>query len=401
MNRTLPPDLFASSTEIQQMVDEVCDRFEEAWWNASRPSIEHFVDAANAKIRSALLGELVVLEVQLRQNAGERPAMSDYTRRFPEDRSLIRWVLLEHVAPFPGSVQLEDFGPYRILRRIETGGMGIVFKAQDLRTGRLVAFKVLTPALTREDAAVRQFEREIELAGRIQHPNLATLLDAGETDGLRFLVTEYIEGFNLKQLVRRHGELGVAEGAELIKQAAEALESIHALGVVHRDVKPSNLLLSNHGAVVVLDWGLARAAGLVPKEDRLEEEGAMLGTFDYMAPEQWDNPECADERSDVYSLGCTLYHLLTGSAPFSGLEHETLHQKRTGHQEEDPPSLANLRPDVPEHLRWVLERVLAKDPTARFRSASEVADALEPFARGADLQALLKRTQQGLTQEDN
>jgi serine/threonine protein kinase len=379
---------------VLKTVSRTCDRFEEAWRHSRRPSIEAFLQGADPHLRSFLLSELVVQEVELRQNAGEVPAMSEYTRRFPGDRALIRWALLEHVVPYQGPFRLEEFAGYRILERLGTGGMSLVFKAEDSRTGRLVALKVLAPALARDQEAVERFEVEIAIASRLRHHNLATLLDSGEFDGLRYLATAYVEGASVKRLLQRHRRLGLAEAAELARRAAEGLHALHSQGVIHRDIKPSNILLASHGEVVVMDFGLARA--VVPDEPigRNREEGATLGTFDYMAPEQWDDPAGADEKSDVYSLGCTLYHLLTGQPPFAGPAHAAVHQKQAGHRDETPPSLEHVRPDVPEPFHRILERMLAKDPAARFATALDLANALEPFARGADLRMLLAATRE-------
>jgi serine/threonine protein kinase len=209
-------------------------------------------------------------------------------------------------------------------------------------------------------------------------------------DGLRYMATEYVAGISLKQLIRRHASLAVAEISELIRQTAVALEVIHAKGVIHRDIKPSNILLSNEGRVVLMDFGLARAPGLRMEREQPLEEVETLGTFDYMAPEQWNDPERADQSSDIYSLGCTFYHLLTGHAPFSGPEHSLIHQKRAAHQKETPPPLDHVRSDVPGPLHRILERMLAKNPGARFATARELAQVLQPFARGADLRVLVK-----------
>jgi serine/threonine protein kinase len=270
--------------------------------------------------------------------------------------------------------------------------MGIVFKAKDMQSERLVALKVLSPSLTRDKEAVRRFEHEVQLLGRLRHASLPSLLDAGSVDGLHYVSTEYVEGTNLKHLVQQHEKVRLAEAAELMRQTAEAVHAIHEQGVIHRDLKPSNILLSpsSGGTVRVTDFGLARALSPSTALEPGEEKHTTLGTLDYMAPEQWEDAERADKKSDLYSLGCTYYHLLTGRPPFSGPRYALVHQKRAGHKQEAPPPLEEMRPDVPQSLRLLIDRLLAKDPETRFASARELAHALEPFARGADLLALLR-----------
>jgi hypothetical protein len=214
--------------------------------------------------------------------------------------------------------------------------------------------------------------------------------DCGDADGRPYLVMDFIEGMDLAQLVHAFGRLPTADAAELARQAALGLEHIHGAGVIHRDVKPSNLRVTPAGELKVLDLGLARLRGGDRSKHDLTDLGQLLGTVDYLAPEQAENPRRADVRSDLYSLGCTLYYLLTGAAPFDSPEYESALQKVTAHSRTPPPALRARRPDAPEGLAAVVHRLLAKDPARRYASADEVARLLVPHTAGCDLPALLK-----------
>jgi hypothetical protein len=217
-------------------------------------------------------------------------------------------------------------------------------------------------------------------------PYLVRALDADEVDGVPFLVTEFCDGSDLARLVSRRGPLSVADACELVRQAALGLQHAHEHGLVHRDVKPSNLMLTRAGQAKVLDLGLALLRRDRTAEDRMTATGGVLGTFDYMAPEQASDAHAVDVRADVYSLGCTLYHLLTGAAPFAGVR--PVLEKVRAHAEAEVPPVRGLRPEVPEALVAVLARMLAKEPDRRFATPAEVAAALEPFTAGCDLTKL-------------
>jgi tRNA A-37 threonylcarbamoyl transferase component Bud32 len=265
---------------------------------------------------------------------------------------------------------------YEVRRELGRGGMGVVYEAADAVMGRRVAVKVIHPELLRHPVAALRFRREVRAAARLAHPNLVTAFDAGQADSCHFLAMELIEGENLADLLQRAGPLPVAQACDLVRQAALGLQHAHEAGLVHRDVKPHNLMRAADGTVKVLDFGLAALAG-----DRAASgataAGAVMGTPDYMAPEQAEDARAADARADVYALGCTLFHLLTGRPVFP---RATVMQKLLAHQEEAPTSAHGLRPEVPASLDALLLRALAKRPEQRFGSAGELAEALRPFA---------------------
>jgi serine/threonine protein kinase len=273
----------------------------------------------------------------------------------------------------------EMLGPYVVLEELGRGGMGRVFKARHRLLGRLAAVKVMHPWLAAESDAVARFRREIEAAARLRHPNVALVYDAGEHAGALYFAMEYAPGRDLDRLLAEHGPLTAAAACDCARQAALGLQHAHDHGLIHRDVKPSNLMVGKAGLVKVLDLGVA----LLPPPDAggadaapLTRPGALMGTADYMAPEQADDPHQVDARADVYSLGCTLYHLLAGRPPFLG---GSLVEKLYRHQRETPAPVDRLRPDLPSGLAEVVAGMLAKNPADRYQTPLAAAQALEEW----------------------
>ncbi|HEV3344889.1 MAG TPA: protein kinase [Pirellulales bacterium] len=271
------------------------------------------------------------------------------------------------------------FGEYLVLDKVGEGGMGQVFKAEHRRMKRIVALKLLPPQATSSKSLVERFYKEVELAARLSHPNIVTAYDAGESRGLHYLIMEYIDGHTLSDHLKATGPLSVEQAMNCVLQAARGLEFAHGEGIIHRDIKPSNMMVSQRGVVKILDLGLARlehslAVPLPAGNAELTTSGQVLGTVDYMAPEQSYDSRAADHRSDIYSLGCTLYRLLTGYPPFGG---ETMMQKLLAHREQPIPSLRDKRGDVPPALDALYQRMVAKLPDDRPQSMSEVIESLE------------------------
>jgi serine/threonine protein kinase len=284
---------------------------------------------------------------------------------------------------------LSQIDQYRLLEKIGQGGMGAVYKALHLRLEKIVALKVL-PAHRMNDAdAVARFQREMKAVGRLDHPNIVRATDARETDGIHFLVMEFVEGVDLAKLVQRRGPLPVSDACELIRQVAVGLQHVYEQSLVHRDIKPSNLLLAREGRVKVLDLGLARLhCDNIPNKD-LTASGQYMGTLDYMAPEQAADAKSVDIRADIYSLGCTLYHLLVGQPPFGGSAFEHPVRKLAAHYQVPVPPIRTYRPETPDQLVGILDRMLAKKPADRFATPGEVADALKSLAAACNLGSLL------------
>jgi WD40 repeat protein len=276
---------------------------------------------------------------------------------------------------------------YQVEKLLGVGGMGAVYRAYHRVMGRPVALKVINQILTTKPAMVERFAREGKAAARLSHPNIVTAFDAEQAGPTHFLVMEYVEGTDLGRLVAEQGPLAVDRACDYVRQAALGLQHAFENGMVHRDVKPHNLMLTPGGQVKILDFGLARFASEAASEAGVTASGTVLGTVDYIAPEQADNAHQADIRADIYSLGCTLYHLLAGRPPFPT---GTPIQKVMAHIEKEPPPLTEHRNDLPEELMLVLERMMAKDPARRYQTPAAVAEALRPFIDPAFLRGLRK-----------
>lgn len=271
-------------------------------------------------------------------------------------------------------------GPYQILDKLGEGGMGAVYKAKHVKLDKIVALKVLAAQVTRVPDAVQRFEREMRAVGKLEHPHIVRAMDAGEIDGIHYLAMEYVDGVDLQKLVKDRGVLTITNACKAIRQSAQALAAAHGAGLVHRDIKPSNLLVGKNGQIKVLDLGLALLAEDTAAAEGLTTAGQTFGTPDYMAPEQWEDAHSADPRTDLYALGCTLYYLLIGHAPYGTDQYRTAVGKMKGHVTQPIPELAAARTEVPAELAAIYRRLMAKDPADRFQKASELVEALAPFA---------------------
>lgn len=287
--------------------------------------------------------------------------------------------------------ELREHPRYRIIALVGRGGMGSVYRAEHLLMQRSAAIKVINPELVRHPTAVERFRREVQAAAKLSHPNIVAAWDAEQAGNLHLLVMEFVDGTDLATIVQQQGPLDVEKTCSYIAQAASGLQHAHEKGMVHRDIKPHNLMLTPDGRVRILDFGLAgivtgnnenpvpesanvTSSAVTPQH--LTSFGSVMGTPDYMAPEQAVDAHSADIRSDIYSLGCTLSFLLTGKPPF---EAEGVAAKLKAHAQDEPDSLPKLRKDVPPELSRVAARMLAKNPAERFQTPAEVVAALEPW----------------------
>jgi eukaryotic-like serine/threonine-protein kinase len=282
-----------------------------------------------------------------------------------------------------GTFQGLALGPYRILSPLGRGGMGTVYLAHDTRKPEgkhgLVALKVLPPKRAREeDRTLARFIREMDLAQRVSHPHLTKTYEAGDLGGVHYIAMEYIRGQSLRKLIGDRGPVSVPRAARLFSEVADGLQSAHELGLVHRDLKPSNIMVTPNGHAKVLDMGLALAVDEELPTDKkiVGGQGYVVGTMDYIAPEQVDDPSKVDARADLYGLGCSIYYALAGQPPFPGgtsLEKMKLH--RTTYA--DP--LSDFNPTVPAEFSRIVERLMEKNPADRYKSAAAVRDALRPW----------------------
>ncbi len=268
-------------------------------------------------------------------------------------------------------------GHYVVEERLGFGGMGLVYRARHLAMEHRVAIKLLSPQAAADPATLARFYREARAAAAVNHPNVVRATDVGEDGGRHYLVLEYVEGEDLQAMVRRRGPLPVPEALGYVAQALRGLQHLIEQGLIHRDLKPANLLVDRGGTVKILDMGLARFTN--HRQDNLTRQvdtGAILGTADYMSPEQTLDMHAVDVRSDVYTLGATLYFLLAGRAPFEGLETS---QKLLAIQLSEPRPLAALRPDVPAGAVRFVKTMMAKQPEDRYQTPAEALEDLAPW----------------------
>ena len=283
---------------------------------------------------------------------------------------------------FPTSLEVDEsqgirLGHFTIQRRIGVGGMGSVFLAMDEQLRRNVALKVLSPFLTTDPAAVLRFQNEARAAARLDHDNIARIFFYGDDNGLHYIAYEYIPGSNLRDVIRSKEKLAPAEAVNYTMQLAAALSHTSAAGVIHRDIKPSNVLITPQGRAKLVDLGLARKESADTSVE-LTVAGTTLGTFDYISPEQAKDPRSVDVRSDIYSLGCTLYHMLTGEPPYPD---GTVLQKLLDHQGKEPPDPMRKNRRVPPELSAIVRKMMASEPRRRYSNPARLLSDLLKVAR--------------------
>jgi eukaryotic-like serine/threonine-protein kinase len=285
-------------------------------------------------------------------------------------------------------------GSYHILSPLGKGGMGTVYLARDTRKAdghsgerrkrerALVALKVLPPKKAREeDRMLARFLREMDMAQRVSHPHLTKTYEAGDVGGVHYIAMEYIRGLSLRRLIAEHGTLNVARAARLFCEVADGLDHAHRLGLVHRDLKPANIMVTPNGHAKILDLGLALAVDEELPADKtiVGGQGYVVGSMDYIAPEQVDDPAGVDARADLYALGCTLYFALAGQPPFPG---GTSVEKMKRHRTKYADPISDFNPTVPAEFARVVERLMEKNPARRYASAAAARDALRPWSAG-------------------
>lgn len=278
-------------------------------------------------------------------------------------------------------LELRDHPRYKVGKFLGAGGMGLVYQAEHRLMNRVVALKIIHRELSRNAKVLHRFHQEVKAAALLSHPNIVTAYDAEQAGDVHFLVMEFVDGLSFDRLVQKRGSMGLAHACHYVRQAAKGLHHALQAGMVHRDIKPQNLMVTKRGRVKILDFGLARLAS-ESREDFDGSEGVavfgatkfgdILGTPEFMAPEQTFDSSTADIRADIYSLGCTFYYLLAGHPPFSG----STRSKIMAHRNQRPVPITKLREDVPDDLAAILDKMLAKDVADRFQTPAELVAAL-------------------------
>lgn len=339
------------------------------------------------RLDEAVASYLMALE------AGDKPERERWLADYPDlaEDLAVFFADVEEVAKVTAHFQVnyllrglgKDFvlGPYIILEWLAAGGMGQIFKARHRTLDRVVALKVMRQDRAGNPDAVRRFQREIQAVSQLSHRNVVVAYDSDVIDGVHYFAMEYVDGIDLARLVNKSGPLDIDKACEYIYQAALGLQHAHERGLIHRDIKPANLLLCNLGpegdVIKILDMGLARLSEAY-EDVTITQDGKIVGTPDYIAPEQARNAHKADTRADLYSLGCSFFFLLTGQVPFGG---KTVLEKLIQRELENPKPIEVLRPDVPAAIRSILGRLITRNPDDRFQSPMELAAALEAYLR--------------------
>ena len=400
-----PADALTNSLEQRQQetrtnirsakIDAACDAFEKEWRAGKRPSLAAALVGWQGKSRAELFPHLLDLELDYRRRAGERISVKEakeYAAAFPDLLPQIKECLATmQRAAIARETAPQRLGEYELLKKIGEGGMGVVYQARHRRMDRVVALKVLSSKVVGSPEAVDRFHREVKTLSRLSHPNIVAAYDAGEDQGIHYLVMEYVPGQDLATLLKQEGPLSLQSALQCTLQVAEGLQYAHELGIIHRDIKPGNLLVDGKGKVRILDLGLARSIDAERVTAELTQSQQMLGTVDFLSPEQATNSRAVDARSDIYSLGCTLFRLLTNHTMYDG---ETAIERIVAHREQPIPSLGKFRQDVPAVVESLYRRMVAKQPAQRPQSLREVISVLQAAlfaAQKSPLRAAVQR----------
>jgi serine/threonine-protein kinase len=367
-----------------QRINAICDRFERAWQAGPRPRLEDYLDEVPEPERSALLRELIALDMAYRQQAGEQPQPDDYRARFSFVSLPSPVTSADPLATSPevhgaAATSLPQVPGYELLRELGRGGMGVVYLARQVALKRVVALKMILVGAHAGPAEVARFRREAEAAARLQHPHIVQVHEIGVHEGLPYLSLEYVEGGSLAQKLAGTS-LRPRESAWLVETLARAVQGAHQRGIVHRDLKPANVLLTGVGDPKITDFGLAKCLDDASGPTATK---AILGTPSYMAPEQaGGQSRQVGPAADVYALGAILYELLTGRPPFKAdTPLETLQQV----QFREPVLPSRLKPKLPRDLVTICLKCLQKEPARRYGSAEELAEDLRRFRAGESI----------------
>ncbi len=381
------------------VIDRICDRFETAWRRGNPPDIEAYLGTIPEPLRSKLFSELLISDLECRFRTGESIDVAVYAASFPDRSAQINAIVSEYRKSKPGDVERRwetvdssrkepavpqsdgprKCGQYRLLSEIARGGMGIVFRAHDTKLQRVVALKMILDRNLASEQAVQRFYEEAEAAAGLDHAGIVPVFDVGKQDGHHYYAMGLVEGPTLAEELQNR-PFSMRESSQMVADIADAVHYAHENGVVHRDLKPGNILLTADGQPRITDFGLAKRTD---RPSQLTMAGQILGTPGYMAPEQAaGGSDQAGPAVDVYALGAILYHLLTGHPPFR-TELDAL--VRVLEQDPVPPRVLNRR--VPRDLNTICMKCLSKDPAHRYESAQQLADDLRRYLDAEPIQA--------------
>jgi eukaryotic-like serine/threonine-protein kinase len=387
----LPPTVSLSSA---RKINDACDRYETAARAGGNPKIEEVVGAFQDADRDALLRELILLDRELRESRGEHPEPREYVDRFPDRVAVVAGVFrptcVHEAATLAPTVSgsgvgeaMLGFGDYEVIEEIARGGMGVVYKARQRSLDRLVALKMTLSGPYASGEERERFRLEARAAANLEHPHIVPIHEVGEHDGRVYFTMKLVRGGTLAGEMSRLRDDPLAT-ARLLSNVSRAIHHAHESGLLHRDLKPSNILIDDRGQPLVTDFGLAKRAG---RASGLTKPGSFVGTPSYMAPEQAQGDGLAvTEAADVYGLGAILYELLTGRPPF---REATVLETVVQVLEREPAPPRELRPSAPRALERICLKCLEKSPAERYLSAAALADDLDRFARGEEVEARL------------
>ncbi len=374
----------SATVMLASTVDRLADSFEEGWTEHSIENLEKILAPIPLDQQDEVCREFFTVDIELRFKNSKRVDVDEYARRFPK-------YVKEAKAAFAKVLASRRLGEYEYYELLGKGGMGHVYRGFHRLLGRPVAIKLLNQKIFNTPGGLERFCREIQLSGRLKHPNLINAEYAGEVDDRYYLVMELIEGQNLNDIVKSHGPLSIPVACEILRQTAQGLQSVCENGFVHRDIKPGNLMISHEGLIKIIDFGLGKLMDhSLPTDDgaALTAFGTVLGSIDFVAPEQLTDATSATIRSDIYSLGCVFYFLLTGHAPF-GNKSMSRDRKLIAHIRGEIPSLADGLEDCPEEIEQFYQKMVACKPQDRFSHPSDIIEFTTPRAASEGLQILL------------
>ena len=384
---------------IENLIDLKCDEFESAIRSNRKPTINEYLSGWPEPVRSRLLRELLLVDLEYQSRQGKSCSVADYRMKNPSDQALISSVIEQFNSLKTqrgegnkrsiGSLNFDSqsFGDFKLIEQIGSGGMGVVFKAHQQSVNRIVALKFIRSSCWDNiDAAskkriLQRFKNEARAAGRIEHDHIVTTYEVGQVEDTPFIAMQFVEGTDLRELVMQ-GPLESKRAARYVSSISSALEQAHEVGVFHRDIKPANLLLNKKlDRVLISDFGLAR---LYKSDGQITVDDELLGSPAYMAPEQARSPASITETADIYSLGATLYHLLTGRPPFQAQSiAETIDQVINA----DVISPRLLNPSIDRDAETICLKCLSKDPVNRYQSAAKLTADLEKYLNNRPITA--------------